>query len=245
MNDTNADRQTTTLSIFEFAPAERPWAFVAMATARRRLSRTDGLRFHRMMGAGRGPGFSARPDFGRYGLLAVWNCREDAEQFLAGSRFMALYRHHAERITTWYLQPERADGAWDRDLPFAVPQPAPTTGGADAEEPDDTRGVAVLTRATIRLRRLPRFLRSVPPVSRELADAPGLLYSIGIGELPWVRQATFSVWESAERMKEFAYGAEHHRQVIRRTREEGWYSEDLFARFRVIDRIDWQEGAGG
>lgn len=234
-----------TLTIVHFGRGERWWAFVAMAAARRRLSGIRGLGFHKMMGAGRGLGFSVRPDFGRYGLLAVWSCREDAEQFLAESRFMELYRRHAERITTWYLLPERAHGAWDGASPFAATQPTPTTGGPDAEEPDDARGVAVLTRATIRLRHLPRFLRSVPPVSRELADAPGLLYSIGIGEVPWVRQATFSVWESPERMKEFAYGADGHRRVIRRTREEGWYSEDLFARFRVTDRIDWQEGAGG
>lgn len=241
MNETNADRQPmTTLSVFEFPPEARVWAFVAMAAAGRRLSRVEGLGFRKMMGAGRGLGFSARPDFGRYALLGVWSRQEEADRFMSRSDFMNLYRRHATRITTWSLAPERSHGAWDGENPFGVTQPDAAQGGAAAEEPEETRRVAVLTRATVRLRHLPRFLRAVPPVSTDLGPAPGLLYSIGIGERPWIRQATFSVWESDEQMKRFAYGTAHHRDVIRRTREEGWYSEDLFARFRVIARTEWR-----
>jgi hypothetical protein len=37
-----------------------------------------------------------------------------------------------------------------------------------------------------------------------------------------------------EQMKTFAYGSKHA-EVIKKTRSEDWYSEELFARFRIIE----------
>ena len=94
--------------------------------------------------------------------------------------------------------------------------------------------VAVLTRATINWRRLWAFWRTVPAASRAAQGAEGLRFSLGLGELPLVRQATFSVWNSLTEMQRFAYHSEAHRVAIQRTRTERWYSEELFARFRVL-----------
>jgi hypothetical protein len=97
--------------------------------------------------------------------------------------------------------------------------------------------LGVLTRATIRPRHLRAFWRDVPAASRALEKAPGLVASIGVGELPLIRQATFSLWRDTEAMKRYAYGTAEHREVIERTRREGWYSEELFARFAVVDVV--------
>jgi hypothetical protein len=35
-------------------------------------------------------------------------------------------------------------------------------------------------------------------------------------------------------MKAFAYGMKEHAEVIRKTRKQRWYSEDMFTRFRII-----------
>jgi hypothetical protein len=35
-------------------------------------------------------------------------------------------------------------------------------------------------------------------------------------------------------MQAFAYASPAHREVIRRTRDERWYAEELFARFRLL-----------
>jgi hypothetical protein len=64
--------------------------------------------------------------------------------------------------------------------------------------------------------------------------ADGLRFSLGLGERPLVRQATLSVWDSLTQMQRFAYHAPGHRTVMQRTRAEGWYAEELFARFRVL-----------
>ena len=67
--------------------------------------------------------------------------------------------------------------------------------------------------------------------------------SFGIGEVPLYRQATFSVWESVEDMKAFAYQSAEHREVIQKTRDENWYSEELFARFKLIASFGTLKGA--
>ncbi|MGH3928140.1 MAG: hypothetical protein ACRDTT_35640, partial [Pseudonocardiaceae bacterium] len=53
-------------------------------------------------------------------------------------------------------------------------------------------------------------------------------------EAPIGLQGTFSVWASCADLTTFAYRGAAHRDVIRRTAEVGWYSEELFARFAVL-----------
>jgi heme-degrading monooxygenase HmoA len=51
--------------------------------------------------------------------------------------------------------------------------------------------------------------------------------------MPYFKQATFSIWESKAAMKAFAYGSQHHKDVVAKTRKEDWYSEDMFVRFKI------------
>ena len=51
---------------------------------------------------------------------------------------------------------------------------------------------------------------------------------------PFVQQATLSLWENMEAVKTFAYKGKAHAEIIKKTKSQGWYSEDLFARFHLI-----------
>jgi hypothetical protein len=225
----------TTLTIITLKPGAgvARWALAQMATAPRQLHRVAGLQFFQLLGSGADNGFGFWPNLRRYGLLATWAQAADAAAFFAAHPVWAAYEQRSTETWTAELAPLQAHGAWDGVNPFA--------GASGAPGPPEGP-VAVLTRASIRLRRAPRFWRFVEPTSRALAGAEGLRLAIGLGELPLVRQATFSVWESVAAMQQYAYRDVRHREVIQLTRREGWYGEELFARFQVLKSTGTVDG---
>ncbi|PSK62064.1 putative aminotransferase [Micromonospora sp. MH33] len=70
-----------------------------------------------------------------------------------------------------------------------------------------------------------------------LLGDPGLLARFGVGEAPLGWQGTVSVWRDAADLVAFAYRHPEHRAAITRTPTEGWYAEELFARFAVGDVV--------
>ncbi len=191
-----------------------------MGLAPRRVAGTPGLQFFKFLGSGAANGFGLRPNFSVYGLLGVWDDEAAFRHFWASNPVAVAYRQRSAQNQTVFLKPVMSHGLWDGQNPF-VP-----TAGFDPQAP-----VAVLTRATIRLRYLWRFWQFVGPVSADTDQRPGLRFAVGIGEAPLVQQATFSLWDSGRQMIDYAYRREKHAEVIRKTRELGWYREELFARF--------------
>lgn len=165
-------------------------------------------------------------DLRRWALFGVWRSEEQLDHFLAYSPVAARWEELAAERYHLKLDPVRSHGAWGGADPLHGSRPVELGSG----EP-----VAILTRATIRPRRMVRFYRSVRPPAQELLRAPGVLASVGIGEWPVGRQATFSLWRSLAEVRDYAYGQPGHRAVVARTRAEDWYSEELFARFRPRD----------
>ncbi|GAA3091630.1 MULTISPECIES: spheroidene monooxygenase [Nonomuraea] len=192
-----------------------------MAFDRPLLRATPGLRFWRLLGTGRGRAMSLGADLRRWALFAVWRGEADLEAFLRTSSIAARWRKEARERWQVRLAPLSSRGTWSGHDPFPATGQAARSGGA----------VAVLTRASIRPRRLVAFYRSVPPVEELLRRQDGCLASIGMGEWPVARQATFSLWRDADAMRAFAYRGAAHRQVIDQVRAHDWYAEELFARF--------------
>lgn len=227
----------TTVCIFTLRPGQRRWGLAQMGTSPPLLRRVPGLQFFKLLGSGGTDGFGLSPNWDRYGLLAVWDSAAAAAAFEAGALWAEYGRRSREQWRA-VLQPLKAHGLWDGQNPFAA---AVETGGpVPAGLP-----VAVLTRASIRWLKTPRFWRfagaGAAPL-RALAEAPGVRLAVGLGELPVVRQATFSVWESEQAVQDYAYRDARHREVIQLTRRENWYSEELFARFWVLSSAGTLDG---
>lgn len=224
----------TTLTVFTLKPGRQRWGLAQMGTSPPVLRHVPGLSFFKLLGSGANNGFGLWPNLRRYGLMAVWTDAAAAEAFYALHPLWQVYRERSEELWTVQLAPLKAQGLWDGKTPFDY-APIPLPGG-------DAAPVAVLTRASINWRKTMRFWQFVEPTSAGLAQAVGVRAAIGLGELPVVRQATFSVWESTQAMQEYAYRDARHREVIQLTRREKWYAEEMFARFRVLGSTGTLDG---
>lgn len=200
-----------------------PGALVRLVTDARRLRAAPDVRFVKLLGTSDG----FRPsdaDLTRYAAVVV---SRGATPHLAEDARLDLRLIHSR-------------GRWAGVEPFGEPDPAPPEGP-----------ILALTRARLRPRKALTFWRAAAPVASAVPAAPGLLASFGIGEAPIGWQGTVSVWRSTADLARFAYRHPEHRAAIMRTSTEGWYAEELFARFAVLDVagdrsvLSWSEGGRG
>ena len=189
------------------------------------------------MGSGKNGTFDKTPDLHQWSILCVFQ-----HDYFRGTRLLShdqlLEKAYGKFIAGWIkffkgksqtflLEPLEGHGFWNGREVF----------GSLPKRCDHEGEIAVLTRATIRLSKLGSFWKHVPKAADEMAKAEGFITSYGLGEWPWIKQATFSIWKNIETMKTFAYHSHFHKEVIRKTRQENWYSEDMFVRFKVIAKF--------
>ncbi|MCG8387316.1 MAG: spheroidene monooxygenase [Cytophagales bacterium] len=215
--------QITTVTFFRFSNAgSRFWALKMMGMAHRSLMRVEGQSFYKLMGSGRGYGFNPWPDWSVYSLLQVWDNEEHAMSFFKDAPVWLEYKQKASETWSLFMRSLAAHGVWTGVSPFST---------SENIDPHNKR-VAVITRATIKWHKLARFWAYVPTSQRPVTSAQGLIYTKGIGEVPLVQMATFSLWQDEECLRKFAYESPEHQEAIRRTRSLNWYKEELFARFQ-------------
>lgn len=212
------------LTIIRYRRSLIPFALLAMAIHRISLSINPKCSFWKLLGCGKNGTFDLKPDWQQWALLAVWDNQQDFDHFYRSSFISWWWKIFSKEQWTILCEPLSSHGKWNGSEPFI-----------NSNSNKNYRGpIAVLTRATIRLSKVKRFWSSVDNVAQIMSKAPGYITSLGIGEAPFLLQATFSVWDDLESVKTFAYQSPEHSAVVRKTREENWYSEELFARFRPI-----------
>ena len=199
-------------------PHSVPFALVAMALDRLVLRRSSHVGFFKSLGTGKGETFTptdANPL--RWGLLA------DVSDIDAFDRSFVVKRWRKNCVDEFraVIEPISSHGKWSNKEPFV-----PSVQNWEGQ-------VIAITRARIAWKQNLRFWKAVPPVTASLKSTPGLVAAIGIGEAPIGLQGTFSIWESAAALKDFAYRGEAHIAAISATKKYSWYSEELFSRFAV------------
>lgn len=225
--------QITTVSFFRYTGFKNKfWAFKMMNEGHQMLANVSGLQFYKLMGSGKGRGFSPFPDFGTYALLQVWNNEASAvEHFESGDLFKA-YKSRASEVFTLFLKAVQSKGLWSGGNPFQE----------DTHFDKTNSPIAVITRATIKWNKMISFWRYVPKSQKNLLSNPGLLFTKGIGEAPLVQMSTFSLWKDEKALETFAYRQKGHQKAIQLTRKLDWYKEELFVRFAVMRTSGYLSG---
>jgi hypothetical protein len=229
-----------TLTIIRYPKKYIPFAVVAMAVHRLPLWLNKNISFYKLLGCGKNGTFDRHPDWRQWGILAAQPKGATVAGFIKSSHIRELYGSFIGKwltffnCETWtiFLEPLEGHGKWDGKDAFGELSKSANYHGI----------VATLTRATIRFTRLAAFWQNVASVAQEMAGAKGFIHSIGIGEIPYIKQATFSIWQSSEHMKAFAYHMHQHTAVIQKTRKERWYSEDMFMRFKPLKTLGTIKG---
>lgn len=216
---------STALYIFTVKKRSIPFAFLQMAIGRRTARKIVGVSFSKLMGTGTGKTFTpSDADLKQWAVLFV----SDDLETVDGSKFIEGWKKRSVSVDKYILNPISSHGQWSKREPFEVSKPI-NNGGP----------IIAITRARLKWSQAIRFWRSIPPVVSDLHNSPGLLFSIGIGEAPIGLQGTFSVWQSGAALRDFAYKNAPHRAAIEDTKRFDWYSEELFARFELINTADF------
>ena len=212
----------TVAYFWRIKPQAIPVAILNMATNKLLLKLVPGIKFIKLLGTGKGESFTPKDaDQLRWGILVTIN--ESNLRDLENSFVVKIWRKISSNQYKVILKPIASHGLWSKQDPFIV------------EKFDWSGKVAAVTRARIVWRKNLQFWKAVPPVTESLHQSEGLINAIGIGEAPIGLQGTFSIWESAAALRDFAYKGRAHVAAIAATESNKWYSEELFARFAVIE----------
>ncbi len=222
----------STLTLVRYPKSKAFYGFLSMALFHLFLRHHPSLSFYKLMGSGKNGTFDIRPDWQQWAILGVFTKEINepvSPQELYGKKIAGWWQRGNCEVLTIGLEAIEGHGKWDGKECFGnLPKTSPYEGVT-----------AVLTRATIRLSKVRSFWQNVGAAADAVRGATGFITSFGIGEVPWIKQATFSVWQSKADMKTYAYKMQQHQQVIQKTRKENWYKEELFVRFKML----WTSGA--
>lgn len=164
-----------------------------------------------------------KPDFHQWAFLGIWEEDDALDQFLHASPIVNKWEERGDEVWHVRLIPTSSRGSWRGTNPFAGPRPP--------DVPKDP--VAVITLVRIKRRKLPTFWVSAQKgPALDLKRASGLLADLPtFAKVPFVDLLTFTLWRSTDDAMNYAYRRSPHNDAVRRSRSEGIFRDQLFARF--------------
>ena len=150
----------------------------------------------------------------------MWKNKKSALKFLNSSDHAYEISRKAEKRVDYLMTPIMANGLCDKINPFQINEKVIS---------NSENKIGVITRGKIKLSKQIDFWANVPAAAKSIRNADGVEFYKGNGELALLTQATFSVWKDFSSITDFAYKNKAHSEIIKKTNERGWYSEDLFA----------------
>ena len=209
------------MMLVHMPPGARLWGWSRVVRGASALRGTPGLRFVRALGSGHEGGFGVKPSWDRQGLFTLFDTEEQALSFAFESPAARAYRAHADEMFVAVMRATSARGSWG-GMQVAV-----------TAQPDPEGPVVALTRASIRPGRAREFWSHTPASQASLEAAEGCRLAAGLGEAPYLRQCTFSIWDSVQAMNAYARSGAHD-QAIRHSMQGNWFSEWMFVRFQPL-----------
>jgi heme-degrading monooxygenase HmoA len=214
----SAEDQTAVILLADIAEASRLWGWSRIVRGPRALRGIPGLLFSKVLGSGLEGGFDLRPSRSRQGVFALFDSSQKAQDFIAHSALVRAYQDQSNEFCWATLKTFSCRGSWD-GISLQVNAEAPLKGP-----------VAALTRASIKFGKAPAFWRHAPPSQTALEGVDGCQLAVGLGEAPFFRQATFSIWDNVSDMNAYARTGSHL-AAIQAAQKNGYFSESMFARF--------------
>jgi len=220
--------QVVVLLLADIAEGSRLWGWSRIVKGPQGLQGVPGLLFSKVLGSGYEGGFGLRPSPSRQGLFGLFESLPTAQEFIQNSTVLQAYQERSSEFYCVLLKTWSCRGSWDgQSLDVCTAQPIKGP-------------VAALTRASIRLGKAPEFWRHAPPSQTALSNAKGCQLAVGLGEAPFVRQATFSIWDSVSDMNAYARSGAHL-EAIQAAVQNDYFSESMFARFVPLQvQGQWQ-----
>jgi hypothetical protein len=210
--------QTAVLVLVDIAPDSFLWGLSRYVIGRFSLHNIPGLQFFKVLGSGFEGGFSTKPSLHKQGLFCVFDSEEHAKQFRTHSPLVQSYLKHSREFFAVTLNAFSTRGSW-ANTQLDITAKAPASGP-----------IASLTRASIKPLKANAFWKNAQPAEVSINQSEGVILSAGLGEAPYLRQATFTIWEDETALNAYAQqGA--HLAAIKAAYGQQYFSESMFTRF--------------
>ena len=214
--------QTAVLVLVDIAPDAFLWGLSRYVIGRFALRDIPGLQFFKVLGSGFGGGFSTKPSLHKQGLFCLFDSEHHAKQFRTHSKLVQAYMNHSREFFAVSLNAFSTRGSW-ANTQLDITAKAPVSGP-----------IASLTRASIKPLKANAFWKKAQPAEVSINQSEGVILSAGLGEAPYLRQATFTIWKDETALNTYAQqGA--HLAAIKAAYGQQYFSESMFTRFTPSD----------